>query len=140
MNTPMTLRRSAHPRPRASWSWRLLPWLALAALIAWAAHLYWPHAATGDDTADTAATVSPLVHWKDAGHDWLLVVDPATHELVVYDANDGRPLHRLGVANGAGAIDSIVGEGNWLIATSRHDPRPQILSLPDLRPVALAAR
>ena len=140
MNTPMTLRRSAHPRPRASWSWRLLPWLALAALIAWAAHLYWPHAATGDDTADTAATVSPLVHWKDAGHDWLLVVDPATHELVVYDANDGRPLHRLGVANGAVAIDSIVGEGNWLIATSRHDPRPQILSLPDLRPVALAAR
>ena len=70
----------------------------------------------------------------------MLVVDPATHELVVYDANDGRPLHRLGVANGAGAIDSIVGEGNWLIATSRHDPRPQILSLPDLRPVALAAR
>jgi hypothetical protein len=133
MNTPMILRRSAHPQIHARWSGGLLPWLAIAVLIAWVAHLSWPYA-TGDDTADTAFTVSPVVRWKDAKHDWLLVVDPAAHELVVYDANDGRPLRRLG------AIDSIIGEGNWLIATSRHDPHLQILSLPDLRPAALATR
>ena len=142
MNTPMTLRRSAHPQAQALWSWRFLPGLAFAALAAWAVHLYWPSAATGDDTVDTAATVSAssLVHWKDAEHDWLLVVDPATHELVVYDADDGRPLHRLGAASGTRAIDSIVGEGHWLIATSQRDPRLQIFSLPDLQPTALATR
>ncbi len=140
MNTSLPLRRRAHPQTHASWSWRFLPWLAFAALAAWAMHLYWPYAVTGDDTADTAVTASPLVHWKDAEHDWLLVVDPATHELVVYDANDGRPLRRVGGASGARAMDSIVGEGNWLIATSQRDPRLQIFSLPDLRPTALATR
>ena len=142
MNTPMTLRRSAHPQAHAPWSWRFLPWLAFAALAAWVLHLHGPSAANGEDTVDTSVTASasPLVHWKDAEHDWLLVVDPATHELVVYDANDGRPLHRLGAVRGAGAIDSIVAEGHWLIATSQRDPRLQIFSLPDLQPTALATR
>jgi hypothetical protein len=138
MNMQMALRRSAHPHTRVRRSWRLVQWLALAVLAAWMLHLYWPSTATGDDT--TTASAASLVHWKDADHDWLLVVDQATHELVVYDANDGRPLRRVGTASGAGAIDSIIGEGNWLIATSQQHPLVQVLSLPGLQPVTLAAR
>jgi hypothetical protein len=141
MNTPMTLRRRAHLPSRtqahARRSLRWLPWLAWAALGAWAAHLYFTRAVAGGDMAVAA---SPLVHWKDAKHDWLLVVDPSTHELMVYDANDGRPLRRLGAAQGVQAIDSITGEGNRLIATSRSGSRPQVFSLPDLQPMALATR
>jgi len=140
MNMPMSLRRYAHPQTRASWSWRFLPWLALAALVAWGLHLHRPQAIAGGPIDPSAtASMSSLVHWKDAEHDWLLVVDPVSHELVVYDANDGRPLHRLGAGRGAKAIDSIVGTGNLLIATSQRDPRLQVFHLPDLRP-ALASR
>jgi hypothetical protein len=139
MNTPMSLRCAHAPTP-ASWSRRFLPWLALAALAGWVVHLHRPDA-IASDTVDPAATlsVSSVVHWKEAEHDWLLVVDPSSRELVVYDANDGRPLHRLGAAHGAKAIDAIVGEGNLLIATGRRDPRPRIFRLPDLQP-ALASR
>lgn len=140
MDTPMALRRSAHPQAHAQWFWRLLPWLGFAAFAAWALHLSWPSAAIGEVDTLTTASASPVVHWKDAEHDWLLVVDQATHELVVYDANDGRPLRRLGAASGAGTIDSIVGEGNWLIATSQQHPRLQVLSLPGLQPATFAAR
>ena len=141
MNTPMTLRRRAHLPSRtqahARRSLRWLPWLAWAALGAWAEHLYFTRAVAGGDMAVTA---SPLVHWRDAKHDWLLVVDPSTRELMVYDANDGRPLRRLGAAQGVQAIDSITGEGNRLIAASRSGSPPQVFSLPDLQPMALANR
>jgi hypothetical protein len=116
-----------------------MQWLALAVLAAWILHLCWPSTAIGDNASTTVSAPS-LVHWKDAEHDWLLVVDQGTHELVVYDANDGRPLRRVGIASGAGAIDSIIGEGNWLIAMSQQHPRVQVLSLPGLQPATLAAR
>jgi hypothetical protein len=38
---------------------------------------------------------TPLARWHDAGRDWLLVADGKTDQLVVYNAADGRPLHRL---------------------------------------------
>ncbi len=135
MNMQLALRRSA----RAQWSWRFLPWLTVAVLAAWVVHLAWPSAAIDDDMS-TTAFAAPPVHWKDAGHDWLLVVDPATHELVVYDANDGRPLRRLRAAGGTRSVDSIVGEDNWLIVAGDQHLGPQVLSLPDLPPAALAAR
>jgi hypothetical protein len=120
---------------------QLLPWLAFAALAACALHLCWPSAAAGDDTGEAATvSASSLVHWKDAGHDWLLVVDQATRELVVYDAYDGRPLRRLGAANGAGAIDSIASVGNRLMATDQQHSHTRVLSLPELQPAKLAAR
>lgn len=141
MNMQSALRRSAHPHTWVRQSWRLVQWLALAVPAAWMLHLYWPSTATDDAASTTAsASVSPLVHWKDAGHDWLLVVDQATHELVVYDAKDGRPLQRVGTVSGAGPIDSIIGEGNWLIATSQQHPLVQVLSLPGLQPATLAVR
>jgi hypothetical protein len=130
MNRPMILRRSA--QIDFQWVWRFVPWLAFAVLFAWMLHLCWPSIVTGEDTS--TLSVQPVVHWKDAGHDWLLVVDPASHELVVYDAHDGRPLRRLQ------AVDSITGAGNWVIATSGQHPRLRILSLPDLQPMALVTR
>ena len=68
----------------------------------------------------------------------MLVVDQASGELVVYDANDGRPLRRLGAANGVGPIETITREGDWLVTTSERRPGHQILSLPGLQPVTLA--
>ncbi|MFC5440512.1 hypothetical protein [Rhodanobacter ginsenosidimutans] len=61
--------------------------------------LLWSAVPGSDNTS--ATPIAPLVHWRDADHDWLLVVEQASGELVVYDANDGRPLRRLGAANGA---------------------------------------
>jgi hypothetical protein len=142
MNMQMTLQRSSRSHARSLWSWRSLQWLSFAAVVAWLLHTFMQPAPmdVGATDVQTAAPVSAVVHWKDAGHDWLLVVDQTTHELVIYDANSGQPLRRLGAANGAGPIDSIVGEGPWLITTNRQDQRLQVLSLPELKPVMLATR
>ena len=134
MNMQIALVRSTHWRPRTPWPWRLvfllMFWLGFAALAAW-----WLPATTKNQAA---MSVSPLVHWKDASHDWLLVVDQATSELVVYDALDGRPLRRVGAASGMGPIDSVIGEGDRVVIRSKQRPGLQVLSLPQLQPVTLA--
>jgi hypothetical protein len=142
MNTLITLRRNHRSHAPSLWSWRSLQWLALAVVVAWVLHMFMQPAQVDGGASDTQATpaVSTVVHWKDADHDWLLVADQATHELVVYDANSGQPLRRVGVANGAGPIDSIVGEGPWLITTSQGGQHLQVLSLPGLQPAMLATR
>lgn len=132
MNTQIALRHAHMISPARFW--RLVPWLGFALLAAGVLQLLWPPI-TGNDNA---TPVAPLVHWSDAGHDWLLVVDQASGELVVYDANDGRPLHRLGAANGVAPIETITREGDWLVTTSERRPGLQILSLPGLQPVTLA--
>lgn len=137
MNMQMALSRSTQRPTRTSWSWRPVFLLMFAALAVWALQLWWSPATTNSQNS-TAVSVSPLVHWKDANHDWLLVVDQATRELVVYDARDGRPLRRVGAASGVRSIDSIVGEGDWVVARSTQHPGLQILSLPELKPLALA--
>ena len=139
MNTQATLRQNPGSHARSLWSWRSLPWLACAAVVAWSLHLLLqPAPVSSGADAQATGSVPAVVQWKDASHDWLLVVDQATHELVIYDAISGRPLRRLG--GSAAPIDSIAGEGDWLIATSQQGPHLQVLSLPELRPVTLAAR
>jgi hypothetical protein len=96
--------------------------------------LLWPPV-DGSYNTTSATPIAPLVQWSDADHDWLLVVDQASGELVVYDANDGRPLRRLGAANGVGPIETITREGDWLVITSERRQGLQILSLPGLQPV-----
>ncbi len=142
MKMHTAIRHGEPLQARAPLPLRWMPWLVFAIIVAWITHLAWPVGAAGQGGLDAATTsMAPsLVHWKSAQHDWLLVVDPATHELVVYDANDGRPLRRLGAASGAGSIDSIRADGNRLIVASHQRPRLQILSLPSLTPVTLAAR
>lgn len=128
MNMQIALRHAHTISP--SRCWRLVPWFGFALLAAGVLQLLWPPI-TGDNTT----SVAPLVHWSDADHDWLLVVDQASGELLVYDANDGRPLRRLGAANGVAPIETITREGDWLVTTSERRPGLQILSLPGLQPV-----
>ena len=135
MNMQIALRHVRVANP--SRYWRFAPWLGFALLAAGTLQLVLPPVAGSDDVSP-AISAAPLVRWSDADHDWLLVVDQASGELVVYDANDGRPLRRLGAANGVAPIETMTREGDWLVTTSDRRRGLQILSLPDLQPVTLA--
>lgn len=90
---------------------------------------------------EPAAThVNRLVHWRDAGHDWLLVADRSAHELVVYDARSGAPIKRLGADDGLGEVDSVAQFGDQLVIGDSDSARHRVVSLPALQPVAVAAR
>ena len=80
-----------------------------------------------------------LVHWQRDGRDWLLVADRSTHELVVYDAASGEPLQRLGADDGLGQVDAIAQFGDRLLVRKVDGPS-SLLTLPGLRPAALASR
>lgn len=84
----------------------------------------------------SAVQIQPLVHFRDASHDWLMVVDAATGEVVVYDAASGRPLHRLGADEGLSRVTAIAREGSRLRVTSNNSAM-RVLSLPGFQPVAL---
>jgi hypothetical protein len=137
MNTQIALRH----RSLAAWSPgripRSLPVIVLLALFS-ACLLWWCWAAA--DRAAEQPSVQQLVHWQDADHDWLLVVDPATRELVVYDATDGRPLERLGADDGLPDVQSIAQQGPWLFVTGRQHPKLRLLKLPELQAVAASDR
>lgn len=94
--------------------------IALAAWFAWTA---WPRM-PAQDTAPV--DLRTFAHWHDAGHDWLLKLEPEQGTLSVYDAADGRPLRRL-AAPGA---REIVLEDNWLFVLGQA--QPQLLRLPGL--------
>lgn len=81
-----------------------------------------------------------VVHWQDASHDWLLVADTESDEVVVYDATNGRPLRRLGSRDGLADVDGLVQQGTWLFVMGREQPNVQVLSLPQLQPQTLASR
>lgn len=116
---------------------RSLPVIMLLALLS-ACLLWWCWPAA--DRAAEAPSIQQLVHWQDADHDWLLVVDPVTRELVVYDATDGRPLERLGADDGLGDVQSIAQQGSWLLVTGRQRPEVRLLKLPELRAMAVGDR
>lgn len=86
-----------------------------------------------------APTVNPVVHWQDSRHDWLLVADRGTHELVVYDAVSGAPLERLGDDDGLGQVDSIARFGDRLLVRDLQGDTRQ-LALPGLHATTLARR
>ena len=134
MNTQIALRH----RSLAAWSPgripRSLPVIVLLALLS-ACLLWWCWPAA--DRAAEASPIQQIVHWQDADHDWLLVVDPATRELVVYDATNGRPLERLGADDGLPDVQSIAQQGPWLFVTGRQSPKVHMLKLPELRAVAV---
>lgn len=90
-----------------------------------------------DDVRATA--VNPVVHWQDGRHDWLLVADRGTHELVVYDAVSGAPLERRGDDDGLGQVDSVARFGDHLLVRDLHGDT-RLLTLPGLHAAALAAR
>jgi hypothetical protein len=111
----------------------------LALFVVLSAWLSWSWFPAPDETGALPA-VNQLVHWRDAAHDWLLVIDPATRELVVYDANDGRPLRRLGAADGLPPVRRIAQLGPWLFVTGGPHSGGKLLRLPQLQPVTMAGR
>jgi len=115
---------------------RSLPVIMLLAVLSACLWSWWPAA----DRATEQRSTQQLVHWQDAGHDWLLVVDPTTGELVVYDAVDGRPLERLGADDGLPQVRSIARQGSWLLVTGRQQSKVHRLKLPELRVVAVDDR
>lgn len=137
MNTQIALR---HRSPVAWSPGRLprgLPVIVLLAVLS--ACLLWPWWPAADRAAEPPST-QQLVHWQDAGHDWLLVVDPATRELVVYDAIDGRPLERLGTDDGLPEVQSIARQGSWLLVMGDQQSKLRRLKLPELQAVAVSGR
>ncbi|KQZ68376.1 hypothetical protein ASD55_15175 [Rhodanobacter sp. Root561] len=130
-------------RSRATWSPGLVlrklrgPGLILLAALSLGLSWSWLPASAGADETDP---VGQLVHWRDAAHDWLLVVDPETRELVVYDANNGRPLERLGADDGLPEVDSIAQSGSLLLVTDRQHAEVRLLKLPQLQQVAFDPR
>lgn len=118
---------------------RLLVGLACAVTAAMALSVVKP--ARPAPVGEPAATrFNRLVHWRDAGHDWLLVADRSAHELVVYDARSGAPIKRLGADDGLGEVDSVAQFGDQLVVRDSDSTRHRVVSLPELRPVEVAAR
>ena len=72
------------------------------------------------------------------GHTWLIVTAKASHELVVFDADSGQLLRKVG---GKGALpgefsrpNGITVQGNHVLVVERDNHRVQVLSLPDFTP------
>lgn len=72
------------PSSLRSWWPALGLWAGLLAIVSGGFGLAHPPSGSGQ-----------LMRWHDAGHDWLLAADDEADQLSVYDAADGRLLHRL---------------------------------------------
>ena len=115
----------------------LLWWLPLA-VIAAALVLAPRFHVTGPSPA--SSRFGAIVHWRDAGHDWLLVADRSAHELVVYDALSGRPLRRIGADQGVRRLRALALHGNRLLVKGGPVDDDRVLSLPELQPQVIASR
>lgn len=102
-------------------------WLALGAVMI-----------DRDAGDDAAVAQNTLIHWRDVDRDWLVVLERERGEVAIYDAVDGRPLHRLDAAHGIGGVRQIVREGPWLVMRGGGDTR--WINLTRLPNEALAAR
>ncbi len=96
---------------------------------------------TPDRTPAVKAEANPasfngVVHWQDASHDWLIVADRGSDQLVVYDARDGRPLRRIGAREGLTDIDALAATGERLLIAGDSTPEVRVVSLPALQLVA----
>ncbi|MGC1548245.1 MAG: hypothetical protein WA777_06915 [Rhodanobacter sp.] len=107
----------------------------LALATAWFLVAWWHAPLIPDNNLPTQT----FAHWKDASHDWLLLANPTSDELVVYDAANGHPLRRLGAADGLAGIDSIVQQGQWVFIVDRQHPPVRVLKLPQMQWVPLAS-
>ncbi|MHB1058901.1 MAG: hypothetical protein ACYC0F_13570 [Rhodanobacter sp.] len=136
MNTQIALRHRSHAPWPLDHPLRSLRWPGIVLLAGLSLVLLWPWLSAPGAATEESPT-GQLVHWQDAGHDWLLVVDPATRELVVYDASDGRPLERLGADDGLPDVRSIVQQGPWLFVMGGQHPKVRLLKLPQLQAVAV---
>ena len=82
---------------------RLPPWLPAAALLLALVAVVWVSLAAIRAprlTASMQPAFNPLVRWREAGRDWLLVADGEADQLTVYSAADGRRVRRVKVVHG----------------------------------------
>lgn len=89
---------------------RLPPWLPAAGLLLALVAVVWASLATIRAprlTATMQPAFHPLVHWREAGRDWLLVADGEADQLTVYSAADGRRVRRLKAAHGVRGVDPL---------------------------------
>ena len=95
--------RRQHAGVNPSAPTRLPSWLPAAGLLLALVVLVWVSLAAiraSRLTASTQPAFNPLVHWREAGRDWLLVADGEADQLTVYSAADGRRLRRVKVEHG----------------------------------------
>lgn len=95
----------------------------------------WTSAATRDEELDS------LVAWPTSeGETWLLATGKSGHRLSLYDGDTGRLLRTIGGHGDApGAFNrpnGIAAHGEVLFVVERDNRRVQLLSLPDLAPLA----
>ncbi|MFC5525073.1 hypothetical protein ACFPPA_04895 [Rhodanobacter ginsengisoli] len=83
-------------------------------------------------TSAASPSFNALVHWRDRGHDWLVVADGPADQLVVYNAVDGHPLRRLKVAHGLQDVDALVQRDGQLFVVD-DDGELDELRLPQLQ-------
>ncbi len=89
----------------------------------------------GNIQAGTPAAFNSVLQWHDASHDWLLVADGQSNQVTVYNALDGRPLHRLDVKRGINDVSALAKRDGRLFVMS-DDGRLGELKLPQLQMVA----
>jgi len=86
-----------------------------------------------------APAFNALAHWREDGHDWLVVADGKADEVVVYDTVDGRPLQRLKVKGGLQDREALVQRDERLFVV-RQNGTLQELRLPRLEIAAADSR
>ncbi|MEM7587789.1 MAG: phytase [Acidobacteriota bacterium] len=91
---------------------------------------------------DEADNVDSVAFWQrtdgDAGVSWILATGKASHDLLVYDADTGELLRRVGTEGDAAQQfrrpNGIMVHGDWAIVVERDNHRVQMLKLPDFAP------
>lgn len=109
---------------------RIHPWLAAAGMLAGLSVIV----LNGFGLARPTPGSSSLMRWRDVSHDWLLVADDQANQLTIYDAADGRPLHRLG-STAVGDVATLTQRDGHLFVIDDDGTRSE-LKLPQLQRVA----
>ena len=84
----------------------------------------------------TSATSATLVHWRDAGHDWLLVGDGESDQLSIYNAIDGSLVRRVALRHGLNDANALAQRDGHLFVVG-DDGKLGELTLPQLPMVAV---
>ena len=113
-------------------------WLPLLALIAMTLCRFQLEGPSRIDTG-AAPVFNTLVHWREDGRDLLVVADGGADEVVVYDATDGRPLHRFTVNGGLQDSDALVQRDGHVFVV-RQNGALEELRLPQLEIAAADGR
>jgi hypothetical protein len=111
------------------------PWLAATGLLAGLVAIVWGNFGLlrlPTITTRTQPGFNSLMHWRDAGHDWLLVANGQANQLIVYDATDGRPLQRIDVESDLRGAETLAQRDGRLFVVD-DDGKLDEVRLPALR-------